>query len=68
MRVIQLSGVLVASVAARATPEGWLMVTGRLRPAPDYLVADRPYLGEIAARHHRAFHGRFCSAADGLGQ
>ena len=34
---------------------GWLIVTGRLRPGPDYLVACRPYLGEVAAHHHRAF-------------
>jgi hypothetical protein len=38
---------------------GWMMVTGRLRPSPDYLVACRPYIGEIAAHHHRAFHERF---------
>ena len=38
---------------------GWLIVTGRLRPRPDYLVACRPYLGEVAAHHHRAFHERF---------
>jgi len=38
---------------------GWLMVTGRVRPAPDYLVCCRPYLGEIAAHPHRAFHVRF---------
>ncbi len=24
---------------------GWLMVTGRLRPSPDYLVLGKPYLG-----------------------
>jgi hypothetical protein len=24
---------------------GWLIVTGRLRPSPDYPVACRPYLG-----------------------
>jgi integrase len=38
---------------------GWLIVTGRLRPSPDYLVACRPYLGEVAAHHHRTFHERF---------
>ena len=38
---------------------GWLIVTGRVRPSPDYLVACRPYLGEVAAHHHRAFHERF---------
>jgi integrase len=46
---------------------GWLMVTGRLRPSPDYLVAGRPCLGEIAARHHQAFHERFRATAAGLG-
>lgn len=46
---------------------GWLMITGRLRPSPDYLVCGRPYLGEIAARHHRAFHQRFRATAIGLG-
>jgi hypothetical protein len=29
---------------------GWLIVTGRVRPGPDYLVACRPYLGEVAGR------------------
>jgi hypothetical protein len=46
---------------------GWLMVTGRLRPTPDYLVLGRPYLGEIAARHHRGFHERFRATATELG-
>lgn len=46
---------------------GWLMITGRLRPSPDYLVCGRPCLGEIAARHHQAFHQRFRATATGLG-
>ncbi|HVH22755.1 MAG TPA: site-specific integrase [Pseudonocardia sp.] len=46
---------------------GWLMVTARLRPTPDYLVLGRPYLGEIAARHHRGFHDRFRATATELG-
>src|SRR5262249_36814767 len=46
---------------------GWLMITGRLRPSPDYLVCGRPCLGEIAARHHRAFHQRFRATATSLG-
>ena len=46
---------------------GWLIVTGRLRPSPDYLVACRPYLGEVAAHHHRAFHVRFAETSAGLG-
>jgi hypothetical protein len=46
---------------------GWLIVTGRLRPSPDYLVACRPYLGEVAAHHHRRFHERFVATSTGLG-
>jgi integrase len=46
---------------------GWLIVTGRVRPSPDYLVACRPYLGEVAAHHHRAFHERFASMSAELG-
>ena len=46
---------------------GWLIVTGRLRPSAGYLVACRPYLGEVAARHHRAFYERFAAASAGLG-
>ena len=46
---------------------GWLMVTGRLAPSPDYLVACRPYLGEVAAHHHRTFHERFSATSAELG-
>ena len=46
---------------------GWLMVTGRVRPSADYLVLGRPYLGEVAARHRRAFHARFAATAAELG-
>ena len=46
---------------------GWLIVTGRLRPSPDYLVACRPYLGEVAAHHHRRFHERFVATSTELG-
>jgi len=46
---------------------GWLIVTGRLRPSPDYLVACRPYLGEVAAHHHWAFHERFSNTSAELG-
>src|SRR5688500_10504763 len=46
---------------------GWLIVTGRLRPSPDYLVACRPYLGEVAAHHHRTFHARFSATSAELG-
>jgi len=46
---------------------GWLIVTGRVRPSPDYLVACRPYLGEVAAHHHQAFHERFQVTSAELG-
>jgi integrase len=46
---------------------GWLIVTGRIRPAADYLVACRPYLGEVAARHHRSFHAEFTATSAELG-
>ena len=46
---------------------GWLIVTGRVRPSPDYLVACRPYLGEVAARHHRAFCEQFSATSAELG-
>jgi len=46
---------------------GWLMVTGRLRPTADYLVLGRPYLGEVAARHHASFHRSFAVTAAELG-
>jgi hypothetical protein len=46
---------------------GWLIVTGRVRPSPDYLVACRPYLGEVAAHHHRAFYERFRDTSAELG-
>jgi hypothetical protein len=46
---------------------GWLIVTGRLRPGADYLVACRPYLGEVAAHHHRPFYERFAGTSAGLG-
>jgi integrase/recombinase XerD len=46
---------------------GWRIVTGRLRPSADYLVACRPYLGEVAARHHRAFYERFTATSAELG-
>jgi len=45
----------------------WLMVIGQLRPSPEYLIFGRPYLGEVAARHHRPFYVRFCATAATLG-
>jgi site-specific recombinase XerD len=46
---------------------GWLIVTGRVRPTPDYLVACRPYLGEVAAHLHPVFHERFRATSAELG-
>jgi integrase len=63
---LSLAGQLAVAPKHRQVA-GWLMVTGRLQPSPDYLVAGRPYLGEIAARHHRAFHERFRATAASLG-
>ena len=45
----------------------WLMVIGQLHPSPEYLIFGRPYLGEVAARHHRPFYERFCATAATLG-
>jgi hypothetical protein len=33
----------------------WLIVTGRFRPTPVYLVASRLRVGQVAARVHRDF-------------
>jgi integrase len=61
----------LAQQCATSLPErrlvGWLMVTGQLRPSPEYLILGRPYLGEVAARHHRPFYARFCATAAALG-
>lgn len=40
---------------------------GAAAASPDYLVACRPYLGEVAAHHHRAFHERFSTTSTELG-
>jgi hypothetical protein len=45
----------------------WLIVTGRLRPTPEYLVASKLRVGQVAARVHRDFHQRFLAVASGLG-
>ena len=37
---------------------GWLIVTGRLRPSPDYLVACRPCLGDRVPSRPRRFDPR----------
>jgi len=46
---------------------GWLIVTNRLCPTPDYLVLGRHHLGGLAARYHRGFHDRFRTTAAELG-
>jgi len=45
----------------------WLIVTGRVRPSADYLVACRPYLGDVASHHHRHFYERFAATCAELG-
>jgi hypothetical protein len=45
----------------------WLIVTGRLRPTPEYLVASKLRVGQVAARVYREFHGRFLQTAAELG-
>jgi hypothetical protein len=45
----------------------WLIVTGRLRPTPEYLVASKLRVGKVAARVYREFHGRFLQTAAELG-
>jgi integrase len=45
----------------------WLIVTGQLRPTPDYLVVCRPHIGEVAANLQSAFHQRFKATSADLG-
>jgi len=45
----------------------WLIVTGRLRPTAEYLVASRLRAGRVAGWVHRDFHERFMTIAAGLG-
>jgi integrase len=45
----------------------WLIVTGRLRPTPEYLVASKLRVGQVAACVYREFHGRFLATAGELG-
>ncbi len=45
----------------------WLIVTGRVRPTPDYLVVCRPHIGEVAAHLQSAFHERFMATSADLG-
>ena len=45
----------------------WLIVTGRVFPTADYLVASKLRVGKVAAGVYREFHGRFVQVAAGLG-
>ena len=45
----------------------WLIVTGRLQPTAEYLVASRLRAGRVAAWVHREFHERFMRTATELG-
>ena len=45
----------------------WLIVTGRVRPTADYLVASKLRVGKVAAGIYRQFHGRFLEVAGELG-
>ena len=45
----------------------WLIVTGRLQPTAEYLVASRLRAGRVAAWVHREFHERFMRTAAELG-
>jgi integrase/recombinase XerD len=45
----------------------WLIVTGRVRPTPEYLIASRLRVGKVAARVYREFHRRFVATAAELG-
>jgi len=35
----------------------WLIVTGRVRPTAEYLIASKLRVGKVAAWVHREFHG-----------
>jgi hypothetical protein len=45
----------------------WLIVTGRVRPSADYLIASKLRVGKVAAGVYREFHARFLRVAGGLG-
>ena len=45
----------------------WLIVTGRVRPTADYLVASKLRVGKVAAGIYRQFHERFLQIAAELG-
>jgi hypothetical protein len=45
----------------------WLIVTGRVRPTAEYLIASKLRVGKVAMWVHREFHERFMRVAAGLG-
>jgi integrase len=45
----------------------WLIVTQRVKPSADYLVAGRPFVGDVAMRHHPVFANAFLDTAASLG-
>jgi hypothetical protein len=45
----------------------WLIVTGRMRPTAEYLIASKLRVGKVAAWIHREFHARFREVAAELG-
>jgi hypothetical protein len=45
----------------------WLIVTGRVRPTAEYLIASKLRVGKVAAWVHREFHGRIREVAAELG-
>jgi integrase len=45
----------------------WLIVTGRVRPTAEYLIASKLRVGKVAAWVHRSFHARFLEVGSELG-
>jgi len=45
----------------------WLIVTGRIRPTADYLIASKLRVGKVAAGIYREFHAGFLTVAGELG-
>jgi integrase len=45
----------------------WLIVTGRVAPTAEYLIASKIRVGRVAAWVHRDFYERFMGVAAGLG-
>jgi hypothetical protein len=45
----------------------WLIVTGRVQPTAEYLIASKIRVGRVAAWVHREFHERFMRVAVELG-